>query len=190
MKPLTAAGETAKPSPGKRRDGFAGPGEQIDLREVIGVPGMTQSFGFTPDLTAFLGGMYSGVRGTPKVTGKIRNSAGTLSLAAHIDAVVTATCSRCLKEFGFVIERDITASLSESPEAEEDSELYCVSDAKIDANELIVTELILDSPQSPVCREDCAGLCVKCGKDLNEGECGCAGEADPRFAALLGWSDE
>ena len=35
-----------------------------------------------------------------------------------------------------------------------------------------------------LCREDCKGLCFRCGKDLNEGPCGCQAEADPRLAVL------
>jgi uncharacterized protein len=37
----------------------------------------------------------------------------------------------------------------------------------------------------PLCRPDCQGLCVSCGKDLNLGACGCTRETiDPRWEAL------
>ena len=40
-------------------------------------------------------------------------------------------------------------------------------------------------PTHPLCREDCAGLCPRCGADRNRVACGCAaGETDPRWAAL------
>ena len=35
-----------------------------------------------------------------------------------------------------------------------------------------------------LCSEDCKGLCPTCGKDLNEGPCGCGKEVDPRLAVL------
>jgi uncharacterized protein len=35
-----------------------------------------------------------------------------------------------------------------------------------------------------LCREDCKGLCARCGKNLNLGPCGCGKEIDPRFAVL------
>ena len=45
--------------------------------------------------------------------------------------------------------------------------------------------LLLDFPTRVLCSEDCKGLCHKCGKDLNEGDCGCDHrEIDPRFAVL------
>jgi uncharacterized protein len=40
-------------------------------------------------------------------------------------------------------------------------------------------------PMSVLCRDDCAGLCPRCGADLNEGSCDCTDdEMDPRWAAL------
>jgi uncharacterized protein len=37
----------------------------------------------------------------------------------------------------------------------------------------------------PLCREDCRGLCPRCGADLNEGECACEpGPVDNRWAGL------
>ena len=46
-------------------------------------------------------------------------------------------------------------------------------------------ELILAGPQYVLCREDCRGLCPRCGKDLNAGPCGCPAVApNPRLAVL------
>lgn len=40
-------------------------------------------------------------------------------------------------------------------------------------------------PMSVLCREECAGLCARCGADLNAGACGCVDDqSDPRWAAL------
>ena len=45
--------------------------------------------------------------------------------------------------------------------------------------------LVLELPMKPVCREDCPGLCLVCGANLEESPCGCrAEEADPRFLSL------
>jgi uncharacterized protein len=33
--------------------------------------------------------------------------------------------------------------------------------------------LLLELPMSPRCRDDCRGLCPRCGADLNAGPCGC-----------------
>jgi hypothetical protein len=39
-------------------------------------------------------------------------------------------------------------------------------------------------PRWVVCREDCRGLCPRCGKDLNAGACGCPAPVDPRWGGL------
>ena len=47
------------------------------------------------------------------------------------------------------------------------------------------SELILDMETSVLCQEDFRGLCPKCGKNLNEGDCGCdRREVDPRLSKL------
>ena len=46
-------------------------------------------------------------------------------------------------------------------------------------------EFLLAAPVKPLCREDCKGLCPKCGANLNQGDCGCDKDRlDPRLAVL------
>ena len=48
-------------------------------------------------------------------------------------------------------------------------------------------ELMLALPPTPLCRDNCKGLCAGCGVNLNEGMCACTEEeGDPRMAALRG----
>jgi uncharacterized protein len=57
--------------------------------------------------------------------------------------------------------------------------------AQINPAALVWEEFSLALPMHPLCREDCAGLCPECGKNLNAGACGCGrDQADPRLAAL------
>jgi uncharacterized protein len=32
---------------------------------------------------------------------------------------------------------------------------------------------MMEIPLKPLCKEECLGLCNKCGADLNKGDCGC-----------------
>jgi uncharacterized protein len=55
----------------------------------------------------------------------------------------------------------------------------------LDLTEAIRQYAILAIPMKPLCREDCAGLCPHCGRNLNLGSCSCPSEAiDPRWAVL------
>jgi uncharacterized protein len=64
-----------------------------------------------------------------------------------------------------------------------DEELF---DGKtIDLDPLVREQVLLALPMHAVCRDDCKGLCGQCGKNLNEGQCGCVGtQVDPRLAVL------
>ena len=56
---------------------------------------------------------------------------------------------------------------------------------KLDLNELVYSEVIVSLPMKHLCKDDCKGICVKCGKNLNEGRCDCPEkEIDPRLSAL------
>jgi len=55
----------------------------------------------------------------------------------------------------------------------------------IDLSGPLREQILLAIPPSPVCDEACKGLCPQCGKDLNQGDCGCERTIiDPRWAAL------
>ena len=46
-------------------------------------------------------------------------------------------------------------------------------------------ETVIFATNGELCKDDCEGLCAKCGKNLNEGECSCdTRETDPRFDVL------
>jgi len=55
----------------------------------------------------------------------------------------------------------------------------------IDVEPVLRDAVVLDLPFQPLCRDDCAGLCVECGANLNENpEHRHEAELDPRWAAL------
>jgi len=46
-------------------------------------------------------------------------------------------------------------------------------------------QVLLALPLKVTCREDCRGLCVHCGKNLNEEQCSCTtAVVDPRWTPL------
>ncbi len=56
---------------------------------------------------------------------------------------------------------------------------------KIDISKDVRDYSLLAIPMKKLCSEDCKGLCAKCGKDLNEGNCNCGSEEiDPRWLPL------
>jgi uncharacterized protein len=156
----------------------------IDLHEIIGVPGGRVSFDFEPDLSDAAIGSISRVNQPARAAGIVFNSAGALTFSANVDATCVCVCARCLKEFEHTVHKQVTAYLTEGVEDEGDSDAYYLQGDKVDAGEIIVTEFVLSMDDRLLCREDCAGLCEKCGADLNDGPCLCKTEIDSRLAVL------
>ncbi len=106
-----------------------------------------------------------------------------------LDAVITyeysAPCDRCGTETKRAHTLRLNKSLAVSIEGEESDSILTVPDMKLDLDELLYSEVIVNLPMKHLCKEDCKGICPKCGKNLNEGKCGCPEkEIDPRLSAL------
>ena len=70
----------------------------------------------------------------------------------------------------------VTKSETDSEEEEGDDRYFYQGD-HVTLSPMFREQIILAAPMQPICREDCAGLCAHCGKDLNEGPCKCPSEA-------------
>jgi len=114
----------------------------------------------------------------------------------NIEGIARARCSHCLAVFEQQI--DISSNVSLFPEeTEEETKELDLSREEVDKNfyagnsidleELLCEEIALFLPFNPRCSDNCKGLCPSCGKNLNEGKCGC-GDASRgnSFAALKG----
>ncbi len=105
---------------------------------------------------------------------------------ASLETVVRAECRRCLAPVNVPIAESLGLVFVHEEEAEGDDDCYLVPRraSVLDLSEAVREELLLAAPQFVECREDCRGLCPRCGADLNAGACGCAAEMDPRWEAL------
>jgi len=155
----------------------------LDLREIIGVPGGKVSFDFEPDMSNAASGSIVRIEKPARAAGNVTNTAGMLTFSANVDAKCLCVCARCLKEFEYLIHKQISADLTEGGEGENPDGYFLQGD-KVDADEIVVTEFILNLDDTLLCRDDCAGLCQSCGADLNNGLCTCEKEIDPRLAVL------
>jgi len=155
----------------------------LDLREIIGVPGGKVSFDFEPDMSEAASGSISRIKKPARAAGNVTNSAGVLTFSANVDATCVCVCARCLKEFEYPVHKVISANLTEGGEGENPDGYFLQGD-KVDADEVVVTEFILDMDDTLLCKGNCAGLCQSCGVDLNTELCNCKKEIDPRLAIL------
>ncbi|MFT4200070.1 YceD family protein [Gordonia sp. (in: high G+C Gram-positive bacteria)] len=100
-------------------------------------------------------------------------------------------CARCLEP----IEGTVTVFLtelfaypdSETEKTTSDEEVYRIEDDRIDLEQALIDAVGLELPMSPLCREDCPGLCADCGVVLAVAEPGHSHQKiDPRWAGLTG----
>ena len=87
-------------------------------------------------------------------------------------------------EMHFDIDKDIDMQET-SGEIEDEEEKDYIDGYNLDVDKLVFGEILLLIPGKTLCKEDCKGLCLRCGANLNEGECGCDRESlDPRMSVF------
>ncbi|MCL2573394.1 MAG: DUF177 domain-containing protein [Defluviitaleaceae bacterium] len=117
------------------------------------------------------------------VAGRLKNVDDIFMLDAQADCEIKAACSRCLRSVEQRFPFHISEKYVEVERAEGDDIGF--SDKMIDIFPAIQRNLLLNIPMKLLCDEDCAGLCSKCGRNLNEGDCDCEGEINEQFRELL-----
>ena len=156
----------------------------LDLHEIIEMPGGHVPFACELDRDRLSFPALVCFEGPVSAEGEVRNSAGVLRMSAQIRAQMTVLCDRCGKEFDKSIAIPAEAVLKADAGEDDPADLYPLDGDGIDISDVTENCFILDMDTKFLCREDCLGLCPHCGKDLNEGPCGCSKTIDPRMAVL------
>jgi uncharacterized protein len=112
-----------------------------------------------------------------------------------VEAPTSGECSRCLTATDGRLEVHLTELFaypdSTTEATTEEDEVGHVVDGRVDLEQTMIDAVGLDLPLSPVCREDCAGLCAECGVVLAEAGPGHHHEEiDSRWAKLAGMFSE
>ena len=125
-----------------------------------------------------------------KVIGEITNTAGYMRLTLSMSVDYETMCARCLADikgrFTHSLEKTVAPRdlLGELNEYKLD-DYAIIEDGFLDMDKHLIEELEVEFPLRFLCKEDCRGLCQRCGKNLNDGDCNCSsGEIDPRLLPL------
>lgn len=131
---------------------------------------------------------YQGMYPLPEkvhVTGAVTVRAGVVQLSARAQFVFHGRCDRCLSPFTQAYDVPLEHTLVATLEDEENDDYILLDQYQLDLADLAMADILLELPYKSLCREDCRGLCPMCGKNLNEGLCGCNRKSvDPRLAVL------
>ena len=112
-----------------------------------------------------------------------------LEIEGEGSVTVGIPCDRCLEQVSvkipYHIKKKLDMKLTDEERINDLDESSYLTGMDLDVDRLVYLEVLMGWPLKILCKEDCKGICSRCGKNLNEGPCGCAEEPkDPRMAAI------
>ena len=146
----------------------------------------------------------AGAKGLPLGPVTVR---GTLSPSGHeciffgtVSGSISAPCDRCLEDTQQAFTSDVTwmfvhGETGQDAPGEDDDEIaddpedgtvVPFDGLTIDLSEIVWDEVVLAVPAKVLCDDDCAGLCPKCGANLNRETCGCGAAMDDELFSNKG----
>ena len=163
----------------------------INLSEVFTLEGKERTWTVPLEMRSYEGadGKYP-VASSEPVTVTVKNLGNRkLALTGGTKVTLTIPCARCLEPVEYTCEIDFDQELDMSSSDDDrvmdlDEQSY-LTGYNLDADRLVCNELSLNLPMKVLCKEDCKGICNRCGANLNYGTCGCDTRSlDPRMAVI------
>ncbi len=158
----------------------------LTISQIIGKTGEIMEVSFSENVENTMGYPDVVCFSEPVVIkGVLTNTKKGILFEADGNTEAVYLCSRCLERVKVPIQFNINEMFypSGSVENEKEAETFC--DDEMDLTDVIQRSILENLPMKVVCKEECKGLCPKCGKNLNEGDCDCNDtEFDPRLESL------
>jgi DUF177 domain-containing protein len=117
---------------------------------------------------------------------QIEKEPNSLVVSGHLEGEIGVGCARCLQTYTLPVNIDVgyifasedksfssTVPIDGEIELDDNDLLIKPLTKEIDLLDLVRESLILEVPIQTLCREECQGLCSRCGINLNEEECDC-----------------
>lgn len=149
----------------------------LKLKELFDVEGRTLDVDYqlSPEKLSYCSWDFK----TPVcIKGEVCNRAGIVTLCYTSSFTLNHVCDRCLcefeREYNFTFNYTLVQKLNDP---DKEGYIECGGNM-LDMDELAASDLLVSLSEKVLCKEDCKGLCMKCGKNLNEGDCGCVFEEE------------
>lgn len=117
---------------------------------------------------------------------RFHKSAQIIDVDGRLDVVLELKCARCLCAFEQSVSENFSLTFtpqvidemtSEERQLESDDlGLISYQDECLELLEPLQEQLLMVAPIRALCKEDCRGLCLQCGADLNQQACSCEGK--------------
>ena len=111
-----------------------------------------------------------------------------LSIKADSYVTLSIPCDRCLEpvdtRVDYMVDEIVDFNDNASEEEAKEEKDY-IDGYDLDVDKLVFGEILISMPGKTLCKEDCKGICLICGANLNKGECGCDRDIlDPRMSVF------
>lgn len=164
---------------------------QIDFTNLFNSDSEVVNIDYNIKFDDFQYSTYQPLKNGADVRGKAYCRADVVYMDLSISFDFFGVCDRCAEDFECKYSFDLNKIVVQRLENENDSDEYIVVENNVlDLDDLVYQEIQLFLPQKLLCKADCKGICPKCGKNLNSGDCDCKADVDPRMAALLELLDD
>ncbi|MBQ6855913.1 MAG: DUF177 domain-containing protein [Lachnospiraceae bacterium] len=163
----------------------------INLSEVFTLEGKEKTYEVPLELDAYRGegGEFPVVTADPvKVT--VKNLGNRkISLSGSTAVTLSIPCARCLEPVNYtcelIFDDELDMKVSDEERVKNLDEQSYLTGYNLDADQLVCNELTLSLPMKVLCKEDCKGICNRCGANLNIETCDCDTRSlDPRMAVI------
>lgn len=161
----------------------------IEIRDIISTADKKAELSVNTDMNCFTSaaGSFPISVKTPFILCLTNDNNKQLLISGNTTVDVSIPCDRCLTEVSVsvpvVIDRRVAldqGKIQIDPDEEEDTFL---KEDQLDVDRLIYDEILVNWPAKVLCKDDCRGICPKCGQNLNQRDCGCDRQVlDPRMA--------
>ena len=162
---------------------------KVELADIISCENKEVSKQVEIELMSFNSrlGEFPIVKKAPFVLSFTNEENKRLFIRGEAEVAIAIPCDRCLndvdREFQILIDKELDLT-NQDEEKRMDETDYMIG-TSLDVDKLIFGEILVNWPMKVLCKEDCKGICKRCGANLNITECQCQKtEPDPRMAAI------
>lgn len=158
---------------------------KVSVVEILGRPGANRHISIAKPLEGVAVGLAQLEEQPIAAELMLESVVEGILVTGPVAGDVRCRCARCLTEFNAAVEVDVCELFAGPGHLDEEEDVYRIAGEEIDLEPMLRDELTLALPLNPLCRDDCKGMCARCGRELNDGACDCTEDtSDPRWAAL------
>ena len=158
---------------------------KLDINRILDRIGDTETVSAKVDLKEFNYRGVSPFNDPIALSGEVANRTGVITINFTYEYTLHLVCDRCLTPFTHDVKQQVIHTVVRELNSADDDDYVVVPNGIVELIPLATNDIILSLPAKFLCTDDCKGLCIGCGCDLNRSACSCeAKPCDPRLAIL------